>query len=79
MLAQQDCPRMRAPLGGRYRLRRGQRFVVAPSMVLTVVGCQRSSVRLDIRAAHSRRIPVQRGLRGRRSFVTLDTEQGKTP
>ena len=31
--------------------RKGQRLLVAPSMVLTVIGCQNGSVRLDVQAA----------------------------
>ena len=45
------APRIGTPSGGLYALRKGQRFLVAPSMVLTVIGCQNGSVRLDVQAA----------------------------
>lgn len=43
-----DVPRVRTPSGGRYAIRKGQRLLVAPSMVLTVVGCLNGSVRLNV-------------------------------
>jgi hypothetical protein len=46
-----DVPCIRTPSRGRYALRKRQRFLVASSMVLTVIGCQNGSVCLDVQAA----------------------------
>ena len=48
--ADADASRVCTPGGGRYVLRKGQRFLVAPSMVLTVIGFRNGSVRLDAQA-----------------------------
>jgi hypothetical protein len=42
--------RIRTPNGGRYAPPKGQEFLVAPSMVLTVIGCRNGSARLDVQA-----------------------------
>jgi hypothetical protein len=45
-----DGPHHRTPHKDRYALRKGQKFLIDPSMVLTVIGCQSSPVRLEVRA-----------------------------
>ena len=52
--ADMDVPRIRTPSGGRYAFRKGQKFLVAPSMVLTVIRCRNGSVRMDVQAVSTR-------------------------